>query len=109
MFAWVLREEGVDEARNMAFTTLVFGELFRAFAARSRTKLFWEVGAFSNLRLLGIVVFSAALQLAMHHVPFMQEIFGLTPVSLRDCLLSIALGLIPVSVLEFQKVFGRVR
>ncbi len=109
VFAWVLRDEGLDQARNMAFTTLVFGELFRAFAARSRTKLFWEVGAFSNMRLLGIVVFSAALQLAMHHVPFMQAIFGLTPISLRDCLLSIALGLIPVSVLELQKLYGRAR
>jgi Ca2+-transporting ATPase len=107
VFAWVLREEGLAEARNMAFTTLVFGELFRAFAARSRTKLFWEVGAFSNLRLLGIVVFSAALQIAMHHVPVAQEIFGLTPISLRDCMLSIALGLIPVSVLELSKLYGR--
>ncbi|MES2642480.1 MAG: cation-translocating P-type ATPase [Myxococcota bacterium] len=107
VFAWVLREEGLAEARNMGFTTLVFGELFRAFAARSRTKLFWEVGAFSNLRLLGVVVFSAALQIAMHHVPVAQEIFGLTPISLRDCLLSIALGLIPVSVLELSKLYGR--
>ncbi|MDP2317210.1 MAG: cation-translocating P-type ATPase [Pseudomonadota bacterium] len=107
VFAWVLREEGLAEARNMAFTTLVFGELFRAFAARSRTKLFWEVGAFSNMRLLGIVTFSAALQIAMHHVPVAQEIFGLTPISLRDCLLSIVLGLIPVSVLELSKFYGR--
>ena len=107
VFAWVLRGEGVAEARNMAFTTLVFGELFRAFAARSRTRLFWEVGAFSNLRLLGVVAFSAALQLAMHHVPLAQEIFGLLPVSLRDCLLSLALGLVPVTLLELGKLVGR--
>jgi Ca2+-transporting ATPase len=107
VFAWVLRAEGLAEARNMAFTTLVFGELFRAFAARSRTKLFWEVGVFSNLRLLGIVGVSAALQIAMHHVPFTQEIFALTPISLRECLISLGLGLIPVSVLELSKVPGR--
>ncbi|MDP2308520.1 MAG: cation-translocating P-type ATPase [Pseudomonadota bacterium] len=107
VFAWVLRDQGLAEARNMAFTTLVFGELFRAFAARSRTRIFWEVGAFSNMRLLGIVVISAALQLAMHHVPIAQEIFGLTPLSLGDCLLTVGLGLVPVSVLELSKLFRR--
>ncbi|MDP2315287.1 MAG: cation-translocating P-type ATPase [Pseudomonadota bacterium] len=107
VFAWVLREEGLGEAQNMAFTTLVFGELFRAFAARSPTKLFWEVGAFSNLRLLGVVVLSVALQLALHHVPVAQEIFRLTPLSLADCLLSLALGLVPVTVLELAKLYRR--
>jgi Ca2+-transporting ATPase len=107
VFAWVLRAEGLAEARNMAFTTLVFSELFRAFAARSRTRLFWEVGAFSNLQLLGVVLFSVALQIAMHHVPIAQQIFGLGPLSLRDSLLSLGLGLIPVSVLELSKLYRR--
>lgn len=109
LFAWVLHEEGLDHARNMAFTTLVFGELFRAFAARSRTKLLWEVGAFSNLRLLAIVLFSAGLQIAMHYVPFMQTLFRLTPIPLLDGLLSFGLGLIPVTVLELHKLVGRTR
>ena len=60
-FAWYLQDEDLTHARSMAFTTLVFGELFRAFAARSQTKTFWKVGAFGNLKLLGVVVFSGAL------------------------------------------------
>jgi hypothetical protein len=36
--------------------------------------MLWEAGAFSNLRLLGVVAFSAALQLAM---PVAQAVFGL--------------------------------
>lgn len=43
--------------------------------------MLWEAGAFSNLRLLGVVAFSAALQLAMLYVPVAQAVFGLTPVS----------------------------
>ncbi|MFZ5481143.1 MAG: cation-translocating P-type ATPase [Myxococcota bacterium] len=109
VFAWVLRDEGLAEARNMAFTTLVFGELFRAFASRSPTKMLWEVGALSNVRLLGVVAFSGALQLAMHHVPVAQALFGLTPISLRDCLVSIGLGLVPVTLLELSKLYGRKR
>lgn len=107
VFAWTLRAEGIEQARNMAFTTLVFGELFRAFAARSRTRTFWQVGALSNLRLLGIVLGSAAIQVGMHHVGFAQTFFDLAPISLGDCLESIGLGLIPVSVMEISKLFRR--
>ena len=35
----------VAEARDLAFSVIVFVELFRAFAARSTTRTFWEVGA----------------------------------------------------------------
>lgn len=91
----------------MAFTTLVFGELFRAFAARSRTRTFWQVGATSNLRLLAVVAGSAVVQIGMHHVGFAQDIFGLAPVSMRDCLLSIGLGLIPVSIIEMAKLLPK--
>src|SRR6185503_213080 len=45
VFAWALASRNLAEARNLAFSVLVFGELLRAFAARSTTRLFWEVGA----------------------------------------------------------------
>lgn len=107
VFVWVLGDQGLAAARNMAFTTLVFGELFRAFAARSPTKIFWEVGAFSNMRLLGVVLFSAVLQLALPYVPLTQEIFGLLPLPLYDVVLAVVLGLVPVTVLELAKLFRR--
>ncbi len=108
-FAWYLRNEDLIHARNMAFTTLVFCELFRAFAARSQTKTFWQVGALGNLKLIIVVVVSGALQLAIHHVPFVERIFGIMPVSLGECLTSIALGLVPVTVLELLKLARRPR
>ena len=106
-FAWALSARGLAEARNFAFTVLVFGELFRSFAARSSTRLFWEVGAFTNLRLLGVVLVSALVQIAIHHVSWTQEIFGIGALSLADCALSLALGLVPVSVLEGAKLARR--
>jgi Ca2+-transporting ATPase len=57
VFVWALNARDLSEARNLAFSVLVFGELFRAFAARSTTRVFWEVGAFTNVRLLAVVVF----------------------------------------------------
>jgi Ca2+-transporting ATPase len=104
VFAWTLRAEGIEQARNLAFTTLVFGELFRAFAARSRTKTFWEVGALSNLRLLGVVILSSVFQLALHHVPTAQRLFDLAPITTHDCVLAVGLGLVPVTVIELSKL-----
>ena len=77
------------------------------FRSRSTTRLFWEVGAFTNLRLLGVVLVSGLVQLGLHHIPFAQTLLGTGPLSASDCALSIALGLIPVSVLECSKVIRR--
>ncbi|MFZ5477863.1 MAG: cation-translocating P-type ATPase [Myxococcota bacterium] len=109
VFVWAMRTEDLATARNLAFSTLVFGELFRAFAARSTDKTFWEVGAFSNLRLLGVVAVSALVQVGLHHIPAMATLLGLEPLSLRDCALTVGLGLVPVTVLELSKLVKRRR
>ncbi|MBL9100938.1 MAG: cation-translocating P-type ATPase [Myxococcales bacterium] len=107
VYIWALEARGLTEARNLAFTTLVFGELFRAFAARHPTRLFWEVGALTNLRLLAVVLGSAVLQIAIHHLPATQELFQIASITLADCAASVMLGLIPVTVLELNKLARR--
>jgi Ca2+-transporting ATPase len=107
VFAWALRARDLGEARNLAFTTLVFGELFRAFASRSPTKLFWEVGAFTNLRLLGVVMGSALIQIAIHHIPSVEAILQIGDLPLSDCLVTVVLGLIPVTIIELTKLVRR--
>ncbi len=107
VFAWTLAREDIEAARNMAFSTLVFSELFRSFAARSDTRIFWAVGAFSNLRLLGVVLVSGLLQMALHHTPALQAIFKLQPLTLLDCVLSVGLALVPVTAIELVKLARR--
>ena len=104
VFVWALAERDVVEARNLAFSVLVFGELLRAFASRSATKVFWQVGALGNLKLVGVVVISVLVQLAIHHVPWTQALFQINELSAQDCVLGLALGLIPVTVLEVVKL-----
>jgi Ca2+-transporting ATPase len=106
-FAWALQSRDLTEARNLAFSVLVFGELLRAFAARSTTRLFWEIGAFTNLRVLGVVLVSILVQLGIHHIPATQALFQIGDLPLADCALAFALGLIPVSVLELSKLLRR--
>jgi Ca2+-transporting ATPase len=108
IFMWALEARGLEEARNLAFSVLVFGELLRAFSARDPDRTFWEVGVFSNLRLFAIVVVSMLVQLGIHHIPATQALFGIGPLSLFDCGLTVAVGAIPLVVLELTKVIRRI-
>lgn len=107
VFIWALEARDLSTARNLAFSVLVFGELFRAFAARSATRVFWEVGAFTNLRLLAVVILSVLLQLGIHHLPLGQQLFGISPLSASDCLLTVGVALVPVTLIEVGKLVRR--
>jgi Ca2+-transporting ATPase len=108
-FAWALERGDVGQARSFAFSTLVFCELFRAFAARSPRLVYWQVGAFSNVPLLAVVAASALLQIALPYVPFTRTLFGLHAMSPADTTLCLGLGLVPVSVVELGKLMLRAR
>jgi Ca2+-transporting ATPase len=107
VFVWALHARELPEARNLAFSVLVFGELFRALAARSTTRVFWEVGAFTNLRLLGVVAFSALMQLGIQGIPAAQAVFEISPLRVADCALALLVALGPVTVIEVSKLVRR--
>ena len=107
IFIWALEARGLEEARNLAFSVLVFGELLRAFSARDPDRPFWEIGVFSNLRLFAIVAISMLVQLAIHHIPVTQRLFDIGPLSLFDCMLTLAVGAMPLLVLELAKLATR--
>jgi Ca2+-transporting ATPase len=106
-FRWALRSHELAEARALAFSVIVFAELCRAFAARSRTRVLWELGPFTNLRLLAGVGLSVAAQLALLAIPTTQQLFQLGSPSLGDVALAMGLGLVPVTVLEVAKLARR--
>lgn len=106
-FVWVAGHRSVDEARAIAFSVLVFSELFRAFAARSERRIFWEVGWRTNLQLLAVVVVSVLLQLAILGTAPGRALFRLGEIPLVDGAIALGLGLIPVTVIELSKLVRR--
>jgi len=109
VFVWALRARGLADARSLAFSVLVLGELFRAFAARSTTRVFWEVGPLTNLRLGAVVVLSAVLQFGIHYSPATQRIFAIASLSAGDWMLTLFVALVPVTVIELTKLDRRWR
>ena len=78
-------------AQTMAFTTIVFFSLFTVFNARSDERSAF-VGLFSNAWLWGAVLVSSLLQVAVIHVPFLQQAFSTVALSSRDWLTCAAVG-----------------
>jgi Ca2+-transporting ATPase len=103
-FAWALGHLGLERARSHAFFTLVFCELFRSFAARSSHLVHWQVGALTNLPLLWVILVSTVLQLSLPQIPFVRDRFDLGLTSAGDALRCLALGLIPVTLIEVGKL-----
>ncbi len=99
--------EDVTLARSLAFSTLVVEELMRAFVFRSRTRIVWEVGLFSNSRLLFVVLLTFGLQLLVQHVEPIARLLGAVPLSWPQTVLVGLLGAVPATILERAKLLRR--
>jgi len=96
----------IVEARTMAFTTLVLAQLFNCFNARSdRASALPRL--FTNPVLWGAIAVSAALQVAVVHLPFLNDAFDTTPLSLTGWLTSIGLASLVLWADEAKKLVER--
>ena len=105
-------EAGVWEIANspdgmtMAFLTLSMAEIFHAFNMRSqRGSVFTMKG--QNLYLFGSMVFSLVLTLLVIYVPFLSNVFGFEHISLAEYLVSMALALSVIPIVELVKWLQR--
>jgi calcium-translocating P-type ATPase len=96
----------LDEARTMAFTTLVLAQLFNCFNARSdRTSAFHHL--FTNRWLWGGIALSVVLQVAVVQLSFLNEPFGTAPLGLADWLVCAALASAVLWAVEAKKLVER--
>jgi Ca2+-transporting ATPase len=99
---------GFRHARTMAFTTLVFFQLFNAWNAR-----FVEASAFRNFlgnRWLWLAVLSsAALQVAVIYLPFLQQAFDTVPLGAADWLECLLVASTVLWIVEGKKLLVRWR
>jgi magnesium-transporting ATPase (P-type) len=96
----------IDEARTMAFTTLVLAQLFNCFNARSdRASAFRHL--FTNRVLWGAIAISAALQVAVVQMQFLNEAFSTTPLAFGDWMICIGLASIVLWADEAKKLVER--
>ena len=107
MFGWALRGRSLVVARDLAFSSLVFGELFRSFAARNRARTLWSLGFFTNRWLVGVVGASALAQLALPLFSPTRRLFQMEGLGAGDQARALAAGLVVVTALELKKWLRR--
>jgi Ca2+-transporting ATPase len=104
-FAFGYQHEGdLDEARTLTFCVVVYAELFRALAARSRIWTFWQLGPGTNPYLFAAVAISGLLQVGIIALPFARPIFEASPHTWTEWLVLFALAFTPVTVIELTKL-----
>jgi calcium-translocating P-type ATPase len=97
---------GIVEARTMAFTTLVLAQLFNCFNARSdQTSAFHAL--FTNPLLWAAIGLSLAFQVAVVHLPFLNDAFDTTPLSARDWMICTGLASTVLWADELRKLVKR--
>ena len=89
--------------------TLTLAQMGNALAIRSERESLFSIGLLSNKLMLGAVLLTFVLQLAVTYVPFLQDVFGtqaLTPVQLG---ISLAASTVVFIVSEIWKAVARRR
>jgi len=104
LYWYFLSEKDAAYARNIVFPTMVFSQIFRAFGARSRSRIFWAVGVFSNVWLLGVAIVSGFIQLSLHDIPVAKSVFGLQSLAFSELKIIFAFALVPITVIECRKL-----
>jgi len=94
-------------ARTVAFTTIVFFELFLVFSMRSPRQTIWQIGLFTNTKLIIAVLGSMALQAAVIYTPFLHDVFETEPLTPRDWLETVLISLTAFAFVEVLKVVRR--
>ncbi|MBN1562792.1 MAG: HAD-IC family P-type ATPase, partial [Anaerolineae bacterium] len=94
-------------AQTMAFTTLVFFQIFNIFNARSDERSAF-VGLFSNTWLWGAILVSVLAQAAVIYIPFLQQAFSTVSLSFGDWLRCIVVASSVLWLRELHKIVKRV-
>lgn len=106
--AWAT-QIGNDKWQTMVFTVLCLGQMGQAMAIRSDIKSLFQQGVFGNKPLLGAVLLTFALQMAVVYVSFLQDIFNTKYLSVVELLICIGLSSIVFWAVELEKWVKRRR
>jgi Ca2+-transporting ATPase len=97
--------------QTMVFTVLCLTQLGHVLAIRSERQSLFKMGLFSNKHLLGAVVLTFLLQMAIIYIPAMNRIFKTEPLTAGELLIAVAASSIVFFAVELEKLilrrFGR--
>ena len=82
---------------------LTVSQLFHSLAVRSESISLFRIGLMSNLPILGAVILTFVLQLAVVYSPMLNDIFHTQPLPLYDLLVCLMLSSLVLVAVEVEK------
>jgi Ca2+-transporting ATPase len=104
--AWAIGR-GVEYWQTVTFTVLTISQLFHSMAVRSERESLFRIGITTNLPMLGAVLLTVALQLAVIYTPALNPIFKTQPLPAFDLAVCLALSSLVLLVVEVEKALVR--
>lgn len=98
-------KSGFDTAslRTAVFSALTFAQMGHVLAIRQESRPLWRSGFFSNWRLMGAVLSTIFLQIAILTLPPLQKIFHTVPLTLTEILFCFIPAALIYSAVEVEK------
>jgi len=96
-------KQGIDHWQTLVFTTLSLCQLAHVIAIRSADTFIFKHGFFRNKILLVTVLVTVALQLAIVYVPFLQNIFNTSALTVKELLICFGAAAIVFHLVELEK------
>ncbi|MDE1889714.1 MAG: cation-translocating P-type ATPase [Planctomycetota bacterium] len=97
----------IARARTVAFSVLVISQLFHSFNCRNINLSLFEIGIFTNKKLLIATGISLAMQIAIVHIPYFEGIFKVTPLGTKDWFIVFGFSSLIFIIMEIVKYSKR--
>jgi Ca2+-transporting ATPase len=104
--AWAIHQK-LDHWQTMVFSILAFSQLGHVMAIRSERQYLFSQGLFSNLPLIGAVMLTVLLQMAVIYLPFANTLFKTEPLSLNELLICFGASALVFHAVELEKFIRR--
>ena len=104
--AWAI-SRGVEYWQTIVFTVLTVSQLFHSLAVRSESASLFTIGLFSNLPMLGAVILTMLLQMAVIYVPALNAVFHTHPLPMFDLVICLMLSSLVLFAVEIEKCLVR--
>ena len=93
---------GLEVARTMAFVSIGLLELIHSFNIKSEKSIF-KTNIFENKFLIGSFLLGIVVQLIVVIIPQLAEIFKLVPLNQTQWIITLAISILPIPIIELQK------
>ena len=98
---------GISHWQTMTFNALTLAQMAHVLAIRSERDSLFKIGFFSNKALVGAVLLTFLLQVAVIYVPTLQRLFKTTPLTAWEFILTLAVSSLIFVAVEVEKLLKR--